>query len=96
MVALVLRDLRMGAETDYTLPLRRGGTEGDAWREIPPRAAAMAMAGPRRLGEMWHRIWNAPAETKAMSHGATMKRPSVRDGGGPYGAETLIEPPGPT
>ena len=70
---LVLSDLRMGAEPDYTFNFAVAERDGDGWRAIPPRQLRWPWQASRRLGEMWQRIWNppAPAQAAAESAGAT-------------------------
>ena len=77
---LVLSDLRMGAEPDYSFRFAVARRDGDAWHEMPPRAVAVALAGQSRLGAMWQRIWNAP-EGEADVAGAAMAA-TVGEGGG--------------
>lgn len=74
---LVLSDLRMGAEPDYSFRFAVARREGDAWQEMPPSQLQWPWQASRRLGAMWKRIWNAPANETDVA-GATMARPSVR------------------
>lgn len=57
---LVLSDLRMGAEPDYTFRFVVAEREGLGWREIAPTQVAWPWEAGRRLSQMWHRIWEAP------------------------------------
>ena len=65
---LVLSDLRMGLEPDYTFNFAVAEQVGGQWRPIVPEQlrvdysspAARADAG-RRLAAMWQRIWHEPA-----------------------------------
>ena len=57
---LVLSDLRMGAEPDYSFNFAVARRDGDGWREIPPEQLAWPWEARRRLAQMWHRIWNEP------------------------------------
>ncbi len=57
---LVLSDLRMGAEPDYTFRFVVAEREGLGWREIPPRQIAWPWEAGRRLSQMWDRIWTSP------------------------------------
>lgn len=57
---LVLSDLRMGAEPDYSFRFVVAEREGLGWREIPPRQIAWPWQASRRLAQMWNRIWEAP------------------------------------
>jgi inner membrane protein len=64
---LVLSDLRMGLEPDYTFNFVVAEQADGQWRPITPEQvrvdysspAARADAG-RRLAAMWQRIWHAP------------------------------------
>ncbi len=65
---LVLSDLRMGLEPDYTFNFAVAEQVDGQWRPITPEQvrtdysspAARADAG-RRLAAMWQRIWHEPA-----------------------------------
>jgi len=57
---LVLSDLRMGAEPDYSFNFAVARREGEGWREIPPEQLSWPWQARRRLAQMWHRIWNEP------------------------------------
>ena len=57
---LVLSDLRMGAEPDYSFNFVVARREGGQWREIPPEQLSWPWEARRRLGQMWHRIWDEP------------------------------------
>lgn len=58
---LVLADLRMGAEPDYSFRfvVARDGAGG--WQPIPPRQLKWPWAPSRRLPDVWYRIWQSPA-----------------------------------
>lgn len=58
---LVLSDLRMGMEPDYTFQFVVAEREGDGWREIPPEQLRWPWDAARRLPEVWRRIWTSPA-----------------------------------
>ena len=58
---LVLSDLRMGAEPDYSFNFAVAGRDGDGWREIAPEQLSWPWEARRRLPEMWDRIWTEPA-----------------------------------
>lgn len=62
---LVLSDLRMGSEPDYSFRFAVARREGGDWREIPPRQLQWPWEARRRLGAMWRRIWNAPATSSS-------------------------------
>lgn len=57
---LVLSDLRMGAEPDYSFNFAVARREGDSWREIPPEQLSWPWETRRRLPQMWDRIWTEP------------------------------------
>jgi inner membrane protein len=57
---LVLSDLRMGAEPDYTFRFAVAQRDGAGWREIPPRQMRWPWEATRRLDAMWRRIWLTP------------------------------------
>jgi len=58
---LVLSDLRMGAEPDYSFRFAVARKQDDGWNEIPPRQLQWPWDAGRRLGAMWDRIWHEPA-----------------------------------
>ncbi len=57
---LVVSDLRMGAEPDYSFRFAVARRDGALWREIPPEQLQWPWQAGRRLGAMWHRIWKTP------------------------------------
>lgn len=59
---LVLSDLRMGSEPDYSFRFAVAAREGEGWREIPPQQLQWPWQASRRLGAMWRRIWVTPAQ----------------------------------
>lgn len=64
---LVLSDLRMGAEPDYSFRFAVAERSGGGWRAITPEQAAWPWQARRRLGQMWDRIWEAPPAAQAAS-----------------------------
>ena len=58
---LVLSDLRMGAEPDYSFRFAVAERVGGQWREIPPRQLEWPWEASRRLAGVWTRIWRSPA-----------------------------------
>ena len=70
---LVLSDLRMGAEPDYTFNFAVAEPDGSGWRAIAPQQLRWPWQATRRLGDMWQRIWSqpAPAQAAAGNSGAT-------------------------
>ncbi|KAF1013956.1 MAG: hypothetical protein GAK31_02979 [Stenotrophomonas maltophilia] len=66
---LVLSDLRMGLEPDYTFNFVVAEQADGHWRAIVPKQQRSDYGSPearadvgRRLGAMWQRIWQQPAE----------------------------------
>jgi len=57
---LVLSDLRMGVEPDYSFRFAVARKEAGSWKEIPPRQLQWPWEAGRRLGTVWHRIWSEP------------------------------------
>ncbi len=57
---LVLSDLRLGAEPDYSFNFAVAERDGAGWRAIPPQQLAWPWEARRRLGQMWDRIWTEP------------------------------------
>lgn len=54
---LVVSDLRMGVEPDFTFRFTVAQREGDIWKPIPPTQADWPTDAIRRLPEVWDRIW---------------------------------------
>jgi inner membrane protein len=54
---LVLADLRMGVEPDFTFRFVVAERDGDGWKAVPPTQADWPTDAIRRLPEVWHRIW---------------------------------------
>ncbi|HEY4556319.1 MAG TPA: metal-dependent hydrolase, partial [Lysobacter sp.] len=63
--ALVLSDLRMGAEPDYSFRFVVAEHDGGAWREVPPRQLEWPSEASGRLRGMWERIWREPDASQA-------------------------------
>ena len=59
---LVLSDLRMGAEPDYSFRFAVARRDGAGWRPMPAEQYAWPWEASRRLGGLWTRIWNEPVE----------------------------------
>ncbi len=57
---LVVSDLRMGAEPDYSFRFAVAAQQDGQWREIPPQQLQWPWQAGRRLGAMWRRIWATP------------------------------------
>ena len=62
---LVLSDLRMGAEPDYTFNFAVAERDGNGWRAIPPEQLRWPWQATRRLTAMWERIWTQPTVAQA-------------------------------
>lgn len=65
---LVLSDLRMGAEPDYSFRFVVAEHDGHAWQEVAPRQLRWPWQAGRRLAAMWQRIWT-PAGDAAWGAG---------------------------
>ena len=57
---LVLSDLRMGAEPDYSFRFEVARAADDGWRPQPVRQLRWPWDARRRLPDMWRRIWTTP------------------------------------
>ncbi|MBD9468795.1 metal-dependent hydrolase [Pseudoxanthomonas sp. PXM01] len=58
---LVLVDLRMGVEPDYSFNFVVAQATPDGWREVPPQRKEWPWSQPdQRLRLMWQRIWTEP------------------------------------
>lgn len=64
---LVLSDLRMGAEPDYSFRFAVAERASLHWRAIPPEQLAWPWQARRRLPELWRRIWTEPAAAPAQA-----------------------------
>jgi len=62
---LLLSDLRMGAEPDYSFVFAVARREDGRWLELPPRQLRLPWQARRRLGAMWQRIWEQPGSAAA-------------------------------
>ncbi len=79
---LVLSDLRMGAEPDYSFNFAVAECRDGAWAEIAPRQLSWPWQARRRLAAMWHRIWIEP-DARPAAGGASVRGPAdVGRGGG--------------
>ncbi|NUS37832.1 MAG: metal-dependent hydrolase [Lysobacter sp.] len=58
---LVLSDLRMGAEPDYTFRFAVARQEGARWVPVAPQQLDWPGATRAQLSALWQRIWHAPA-----------------------------------
>ena len=63
---LVLSDLRMGAEPDYSFRFAVAEQQDGGWREIPPEQLEWPWEASRRLAGVWRRIWTMPEEDTAV------------------------------
>jgi inner membrane protein len=57
---LVLTDLRMGLDPDYTFRFAVAEREGDRWPPIRPEQLHWPDVSRRELGAVWQRIWRSP------------------------------------
>lgn len=62
---LVLSDLRMGSEPDYTFNFAVARRSGAGWQAIAVQQPHWPWQARKRLPEMWRRIWTAPVSAKA-------------------------------
>ena len=68
---LILSDLRMGSEPDYTFNFAIAQRDGSGWRAIAPQQLRWPWQASKRLPDMWQRIWHEPAQATAGNSGAT-------------------------
>jgi inner membrane protein len=64
--ALVLSDLRMGSEPDYTFRFAIAEHDGSEWIAVEPRSIEWPWEASRRLSAMWWRIWHEPMDATAV------------------------------
>lgn len=65
---LVLSDLRMGLEPDYTFNFAVARREGGRWQPlVPPEQRRFPWQATRRLPALWERIWHPPVAGQAAS-----------------------------
>ncbi|MBS7456043.1 metal-dependent hydrolase [Coralloluteibacterium stylophorae] len=57
---LVLSDLRMGQEPDYTFRFAVARRDGEAWTAIPPEQLRASMRMRGGFDALWTRIWHEP------------------------------------
>lgn len=69
---LVLSDLRMGAEPDYSFRFVVAERVGDGWRAFGPEQVQWPWEARRRLAAMWDRIWTRPADEIAAASGGRL------------------------
>ncbi|WP_242111501.1 metal-dependent hydrolase [Luteimonas aquatica] len=62
---LVLSDLRMGSEPDYSFRFAVAERDGAGWREIAPEQLQWPWQARRQLSAMWRRIWTEPVRNEA-------------------------------
>jgi inner membrane protein len=62
---LVLTDLRMGVDPDYTFRFAVAQHDGARWVPIDPQQLHWPDVNRRALGALWQRIWHAPADPSA-------------------------------
>lgn len=59
---LVLSDLRMGSEPDYTFRFIVARRQDGHWVPVPVEAADWPWNARQRLSSMWQRVWHSPEE----------------------------------
>lgn len=57
---LVVSDLRMGLEPDYSFNFVVAHRQAGQWQALPPQQLPMARPGREDLARLWARIWQAP------------------------------------
>lgn len=57
---LILSDLRMGAEPDYSFNFAVARRDGTTWQAIAPTQLSWPWTATQRLPAMWQRIWHEP------------------------------------
>ena len=62
---LVVTDLRMGAEPDYSFRFAVARRDGERWVPIRPEQLRWPAVGRRELGALWQRIWRTPEDPSA-------------------------------
>lgn len=69
---LLLSDLRMGSEPDYSFRFAVARETPHGWRALhPPQQMHWPWEARRELSQVWQRIWHAPAQAAEASSGAT-------------------------
>lgn len=58
---LILSDLRMGSEPDYTFNFAVAKRDGERWCEIPPQQVRWSVQVRKQLAALWQRIWRESA-----------------------------------
>ena len=61
---VVLSDLRMGSEPDYSFRFAVAEHDTLRWQPIPPQQLQWPWYARKRLPEMWRRIWHADEATR--------------------------------
>lgn len=72
---LVLSDLRMGAEPDYSFRFAVARHNGTQWEEVSPEQLRWPWEASRRLDAMWQRIWRAPPKSPPPTSQSTSGNP---------------------
>ena len=68
---LVLSDLRMGSEPDYSFRFAVARDTPQGWQALdPPQQLRWPWQARRELPQMWRRIWHAPAQAATANPGA--------------------------
>ena len=79
---LVLSDLRMGSEPDYSFRFAVARRNGTRWQEIPPEQLRWPWEASRRLDAMWRRIWSPPPSALPTSQSMSVDSPASLRGEG--------------
>lgn len=83
---LLLSDLRMGAEPDYSFTFAVAERDGDGWRALPPEQLPWAVPRGGQLAAIWERIWNEPAAEQSAGVAGAPGRAGVQAATGSSGA----------
>lgn len=84
--ALVLSDLRMGSEPDYTFRFAIADRSASGWHPVEPRQVDWPWDVERRLAWMWQRIWIEPGPTVRGAMPVEVRVHRAAPAGGPIAA----------
>jgi inner membrane protein len=65
---LLLSDLRMGSEPDYSFRFVVAARRHDRWHALqPPRQLRLEWKSPRGVDGLWRRIWSEPVQPRVQA-----------------------------